>query len=404
MFSELPSPENHFICIIFVLYFWNELHFSIASFSAFFFVALLLGKKPKTLHDRILVYWLVYLGLFTGLYLFSSLEFFDRIKQFPAFIVSLFLLHGPFLYLYTSALTLGKRKLVTQDFLHFLPFLIFVLYLLIASRFPGYSAGIRLDHVSTHIRPPLFFVFLLLMTVASGPLYFILSIVRVQKHKREYMDNISTAEKINLNWLRILLYIFGIIWTFLIIIAVTHHIFHYSSIHFCINGLLLSLSAFIVLVGYYGLKQKEIFVHFTVEYPDHHSLREYTTVTKEKYSSLFLSEKKIAGYVKKINRYMEQEKPFLNPDLTLPLLASELAIPAHHLSRVINEQFERNFFDFINGYRVEEVKKKLLDPAYDNFSLLGIAFEYGFNSKSAFNRIFKKTTGLTPSEYKKSQA
>jgi len=79
--------------------------FSIASFSAFFFVALLLGKKPKTLHDRILVYWLVYLGLFTGLYLFSSLEFFDRIKQFPAFIVSLFLLLGPFLYLYTSALT-----------------------------------------------------------------------------------------------------------------------------------------------------------------------------------------------------------------------------------------------------------------------------------------------------------
>jgi len=77
-------------------------------------------------------------------------------------------------------------------------------------------------------------------------------------------------------------------------------------------------------------------------------------------------------------------------------------IPTHQLSRVINEHFGRNFFDFINGYRVAEVKRKILDPAYAHFSLLGIAFESGFNSKSAFNRVFKKITGQTPSQFKES--
>ena len=60
-----------------------------------------------------------------------------------------------------------------------------------------------------------------------------------------------------------------------------------------------------------------------------------------------------------------------------------------------------NFFNFVNRYRVDEVKQKILNPKYDNYSVLGIALECGFNSKTAFNRIFKHMTGLTPTEYKK---
>lgn len=378
--------------------------FLIASFNAFFFAVLLWKKKPKALHDRILFCWLIYLGLFLALYTFSSNDLFTRIEQLPIFIISLFLLHGPFLFLYTSALTLGKRTIAKKDFFHFVPFLVFVAYLFIASLFPHYSNEIRLDHVSTQVKPPLLFVLLLLTTAASGPVYFVLSIVEIKKHKREYLNNFSTAEKNNLHWLRILLYIFGVIWSVLIIIAIVHHVFHYLSMSFCINGLFLSLSAFIILVGYYGLRQKEIFTHFPVENHEHPSQHEYVSESKEKYVSIPLTGNEIAGYVEKINNYMDREKPFLDPDLTLPALSSQLTISTHHLSRVINEQFDRNFFDFINEYRVNEVKNKLLNPAYDNFSLLGIAFECGFNSKSAFNRIFKKATGTTPSEYKKSQS
>jgi AraC-like DNA-binding protein len=98
---------------------------------------------------------------------------------------------------------------------------------------------------------------------------------------------------------------------------------------------------------------------------------------------------------------MKSAKPYLNPDLSLPQLAADLNISSHYLSQVINEQFNLNFFDFVNRYRVEVFKEKIEDHEFRNFSLLGIAFECGFNSKSAFNRIFKQTTGITPSQYKK---
>jgi len=86
-------------------------------------------------------------------------------------------------------------------------------------------------------------------------------------------------------------------------------------------------------------------------------------------------------------------KPYLNPDLNLPQLATELGISIHYLSQVINEHFRLNFFDFVNRYRIEAFKERIADPRYRNFSLLGIAFECGFNSKSTFNRIFKQATG-----------
>jgi AraC-like DNA-binding protein len=167
---------------------------------------------------------------------------------------------------------------------------------------------------------------------------------------------------------------------------------------FCTDGLFLSLSAFIILVGYYGLKQKEIFTRFPIEDND------FVTDQKRKYQNIHLSETEIANYTERIKVIMEQKRPYLNPELSLPELASLIDIPSYHLSRIINEKFECNFFDFINGYRMNEVKNKLTDPNFNNLSLLGIAFDCGFNSKSAFNRIFKKYTGLTPSEYQKTKS
>ena len=99
---------------------------------------------------------------------------------------------------------------------------------------------------------------------------------------------------------------------------------------------------------------------------------------------------------------MESNRPYLDPELTLPKLADDLKVTNHHLSQVINEVHGKNFFNFINEYRVEEVKRKIQDPKYQNYTLLGIAFESGFNSKSAFNRVFKNITGTTPSTYRNS--
>lgn len=370
----------------------------IAAFNSFFFAILLLQKKPKALHDNILVYWLVYLGFFTGSYAFYSHDLFTLFPLLSGSFISLFLLHGPFLYLYTSALTSKKSRLKNEDLLHFIPFICFNLYLLVVAFFPEVSSRIRMDHVSTEAKPPLVFLIFLILTALSGPVYFIQTINLFKKLDIALFNNFSFSENINLDWLRKLVTVFGMIWTALIVVVVIYHVFHLFSMSFCTDGLFLSLSAFIILIGYFGLKQKEIFSH----YPN--IQQGYVTEPKIKYAGSVLKEADAKQYIAKLNQYMASGKPYLDANLTLPQLATQLEIPSNYLSQVINETFGLNFFDFINQYRVEEVKLKINDPKFDNYSLLGIAFESGFNSKSAFNRIFKKSTGLTPSEYKKKEA
>jgi AraC-like DNA-binding protein len=99
---------------------------------------------------------------------------------------------------------------------------------------------------------------------------------------------------------------------------------------------------------------------------------------------------------------MQSEKPFLDNELNLLKLAAHMQITIHTLSYVINEGYGENFAQYVNRYRVEEAKKLLDDPQVAHLSILGIAFDAGFNSKTVFNTTFKKITGLSPSEYKSS--
>jgi putative ABC transport system permease protein len=101
-----------------------------------------------------------------------------------------------------------------------------------------------------------------------------------------------------------------------------------------------------------------------------------------------------------LKKAMEANRYYEDPDLSLHLLAEKLRLPPHELSRVINTVFKKSFNDFINEYRVRDVVSRMQDPANDNMTLLGIAFDAGFNSKSTFNRAFRQITGKTPAEFK----
>lgn len=352
-------------------------------------------QKKKALHDKILICWLLYLGFYTGIYGLFSDKLFTGFHLLSASFISLLLLHGPFLYLYISALIENKALFNREKLLHFIPFILFNLFVIISSFFPEISERIRLDHLESGHKIPLLFNVFLLLTVLSGPFYFILSILLFKKLDINIFNNFSSYENVNLDWLRKLVYTFGGIWTILMIFTTIHHVFQLFSWIFCTHGLTLSLSVFIILIGYYGLKQKEIFI----QYP--HRNTEYVTEPKTKYTGIFIKDADVEQYVAKLKHFMTTQKPYLDANISLPELASTLNIPSHHLSRVINEQFGANFFDFINQYRIEEVKTRIGNPKYENLSLLGIAFDCGFNTKSAFNRVFKKMTGFTPSEYRK---
>ncbi|MCU0325041.1 MAG: helix-turn-helix domain-containing protein [Spirosomaceae bacterium] len=153
------------------------------------------------------------------------------------------------------------------------------------------------------------------------------------------------------------------------------------------------------LLGYFAIHQPEIF-----KLPQQNlTLFGSTEIVVEKAITPRVSEEthddNLQVLKEKVEAYMQKHTPFTNPKLTLNDLAAKIKIPPHILSKVINEGFDKNFFDFVNTYRIEEFKKRMEDPKNKNFTLLGIAFDVGFNSKTAFNRSFKKITNQTPSEY-----
>jgi AraC-like DNA-binding protein len=121
---------------------------------------------------------------------------------------------------------------------------------------------------------------------------------------------------------------------------------------------------------------------------------------KPKYISSKLTSADAEMYLTKLRYFMENNKPYLNPALTLKELSSELSVPPRHISQIINEHMQSNFYDFISKYRSEEAKSILSDPS-SNKTVLEILYAVGFNSKSSFNTAFKKITGVTPSRFKK---
>jgi AraC-like DNA-binding protein len=135
---------------------------------------------------------------------------------------------------------------------------------------------------------------------------------------------------------------------------------------------------------------------------DQQTDRNTDTIRLPKYVHSTLSPQQAEVYYRRVLQALETEKVYQNPNLTIGELAEQLGIPLVHLSQVVNDKFGKNFNDLLNSYRVESFKEKLLEPDNHKYTIVALAFESGFNSKSAFNAIFKKYTGTTPSQFKAS--
>lgn len=129
-----------------------------------------------------------------------------------------------------------------------------------------------------------------------------------------------------------------------------------------------------------------------------HTIEEESAV---KYERSGLTDETAEQHLRALLRLMEQKKIYRNCALTLTELSAELSVSPHNLSEVINTKLRKNFYDFVNGYRLDEVKKDLADPSKQHLKILSLAFDAGFNSKATFNTLFKEQTGTTPSEYRK---
>ncbi|GBF51065.1 DNA-binding helix-turn-helix protein [Leptospira ryugenii] len=125
-------------------------------------------------------------------------------------------------------------------------------------------------------------------------------------------------------------------------------------------------------------------------------------VSPSKYQKQALTTDQRQKIKNKLETFMSEEEAFLEEEISIQSLADRLQIPQHHLSMTINIEFSQNFFQWINQYRIERAKQLLVQPEAKFKNVLNIGLEAGFQSKAAFNKAFKKTTGQTPTEFRNS--
>ena len=154
---------------------------------------------------------------------------------------------------------------------------------------------------------------------------------------------------------------------------------------------------FIFMFSFFSLKQPEIY-HAVA---DDCTLDALETGTEKRYEKSGLKNDAAEIYYRQIIEFMASRKPYTDADFTIGTLSLKTGIPKHYITQVINERINRNFFMFINEYRIKEVIERLDKDVLNEHSILRIAYDAGFNSKSTFNNTFKKITGMTPSQYRK---
>ncbi|TYA78717.1 helix-turn-helix domain-containing protein [Seonamhaeicola marinus] len=219
------------------------------------------------------------------------------------------------------------------------------------------------------------------------------SLFKIRKHKKLTEASASNTEDINLQWLE---YIIIFMLTIAVLSSILSALFYGAPLNLYLG--LLTLGT-IFFIGYYLLNQKEIYPLKT-----EHRLQvlalsngKQQIIQKKK----VVSEEKLVELKAKVHSFMNEKKPYLDNEINLAGLSEQLELTPHQLSYVINTGFNENFFRFINEYRVNTAKRLLTEADFNKFSMLAIAFESGFNSKTSFNTTFKKITGITPTEFKK---
>lgn len=235
---------------------------------------------------------------------------------------------------------------------------------------------------------------LLSLLLTNSILYISRSIIKIRQHKKNIKLFSSNPEEYDLKWLEQII-------TALIIIVILITIFNLTFYNHPLNIYIYStLLVSVYFIAYNVMKQKEIYPINEQQTNQVISISE--NVTSEDRKRKIVSDDKLIELKSEINTLMQNEKPYLNSELNLINLSDLLNISPHILSYVINTGYNVNFPQFVNKYRVENAKRLLLDKEKSKqLSMLGIAYESGFNSKTVFNTAFKKITGQTPSEYKK---
>ena len=400
------TPEVDLFSLVFLLG---------AAQGMFLVLALLTLKKDAHRANR-------FLALFTLTFSITLIDvFLDYTKYYAAIpwtigvIWTTNYLYGPLLLFYTYSLI--KKDWIPSRFktlLHFSPFAlawVILLPLFILSNelkiellfsdteqlFEASTDTIKLQILLAVVAV----VFLSITTIIHIGVYLFLLLKNLREHGKRLKDEFSSTDYISLNWLRSIAIATVGLWllfTFSELFAEHFHIEEqtYYALHVIIAILIYTM-------GYFGLRQPEIFKQTSSTIPGDHTSND-SAPQKEKYEKSSMDNQQAAQLATQLQIKMQQDSLYLNSQLTLPQLAGMMESTPHYLSQAINGQLGKNFFDFVNEYRIEEAKRRIGKADEGRMNVFAIALDSGFSSKSAFYSAFKRYTGITPSEYKRQLA
>ena len=290
---------------------------------------------------------------------------------------------GPLIFFYVLKLTRPGRGFGWKDLLHFVPVLLEPGVLVFEIRESLRTGAATYDTlISRQLNPVL-----QLLAFISIISYLFCAHRLIERFYRSLKFNGGDRYRNELRWLHRLLAGFGLLWLLWIpYTAVNYFGYHNRLSPDACYPLYLLFAAMITAMGIMAFFKPEV------------ELPAALSVGLKPSASTELRQK--GAWVK---RTMQTGLYYQDPELSLTSLAEKLGMNTHELSRIVNIALKKSFNDFVNEYRVSEVARKMQDPAYDRITLLGIAYESGFNSKTTFHRIFKEMTGKSPAEYKAGQ-
>ena len=311
---------------------------------------------------------------------------------------------GPLIFLYIKSLFTDDNKIVKKNLIHFIPYIAYVFY---KSIYLIYIQPELDDATYTEVFDKKWTV-----DVVLSDLYFILylflTINIFYKFKKALKLNYSNLTAYDFIWIEYMLYGYLMVMIIDIFISIVGS---YSLYGFYIT--IITTVIIIIFLGYYGINQSQVLVpDFLIKEIDNNKIIATSTgrvgledsipsIDKKTNQLSSFSEKEIEELKIKLDSVLKKDKAFLDENLTLGSLAAMLFISDKKLSTLLNQYMDISFYDIINKQRVEAVKEMIISEGSEKYSLMGIAYECGFSSKSSFIRTFKKETSFTPSEYKK---
>lgn len=320
------------------------------------------GKQKQRMANRYLAALLLVIATIISVVTLSHMDgifilnFLEKIEYTFSFLA------GPLLLFYYLSVSRPDWKLSGLNYLHFVPAALCAVYGLLAAYQPPVYWYINIRVILLHQ---------MIYTAVTGYLY----LTNSKAESREWTGNEN-----RLKWARNILAFMALVHLVQFVRLFQLHPSGFEDVvpFFC--------ALIFVSIGFVGLKESMLFRDLP---------------PADKYANSTLSAEMARRYKDKLLHYMENQRPYLRKSLTLKMLAKELGIPTNHLSQLLNEQLQQNFFDFVNQYRINAAREKISNRDYAHYTIESIALDVGFRSRSTFYDVFRKQVGMTPSEYRR---